>query len=311
MESGEQIEGTNLRALVPDNDLDADRINLVFAPWGWDSQAEFVDFVAGALSWTGEAYLYDRDGRLTSEPGVASGAALGLFGIEPWRSSRDRFNVWYTDREPETPVEWLNTTNQPFSLPDLAIVTVAIGADRFNPELTSVSGLDVGFVGPGKPDRPAAGSPFTSSVVVIDPSFRAAGLIDVPHELGHGLFNLADEYVGDVYGFDGRTDLSSWPSCAEDLDEAAEWWTDLTGDVDPMVAIWVDELDQAGFPLLEPESWADRVRVDVVDGGCYAVAGSARATSDSLMNTGVPVLGSVNRRWAEQILDLWEGQSRS
>lgn len=32
---GEQILGTALWALVPGNSLEADRINLVFAPWGW------------------------------------------------------------------------------------------------------------------------------------------------------------------------------------------------------------------------------------------------------------------------------------
>jgi hypothetical protein len=29
------------------------------------------------------------------------------------------------------------------------------------------------------------------------------------------------------------------------------------------------------------------------------------------MNQNIPVLGSVNRRWAEEILDLWEGTPRS
>ncbi len=29
------------------------------------------------------------------------------------------------------------------------------------------------------------------------------------------------------------------------------------------------------------------------------------------MNDGFPVLGSVNRRWAEEILDLWQGEPRS
>jgi hypothetical protein len=38
-----------------------------------------------------------------------------------------------------------------------------------------------------------------------------------------------------------------------------------------------------------------------------AVQRSIRATFDSLLNQNVPVLGSVIRRWAEEILDLREG----
>jgi len=311
MTIGERVPGVNLWSMVPSNDLDADRINLVFAPWGWDSQPDFIEFVSGSLSWSGDAYLYDADGHITTDPTTAVDAVIGLFGIEPWRSARDRFNVWYTDLEPETPAIWLNGNEQPFPIPDVAIVTIALDAHRFNPDLTSVSGQDVAFVGPGAPVRPDSGNPFAHSVVVIDSAFPAAGLIEAPHELGHGLFNLADEYVGDVYGFDGRSDLSSWPSCAEDRAEAAVWWGDLVGDVDPMMAIWVGEMAEAGFPLPDPEVWAERVEVGVVGGGCYGVASSARATADSLMNTSIPVLGPVNRRWAEQILDLWKGQPRS
>jgi hypothetical protein len=51
--------------------------------------------------------------------------------------------------------------------------------------------------------------------------------------------------------------------------------------------------------------------VSNVDEGYYGVTGSIRATFDSMMNNSIPVLGSVNRRWAEQILGLWEGAPRS
>jgi hypothetical protein len=76
--------------------------------------------------------------------------------------------------------------------------------------------------------------------------------------------------------------------------------------VDPMVTTWVEEMEAAGFELGDTEALAAMLRVGAVESGCYAVAGSIRATEDSLMNSGVPVLGSVNRRWAEQILALWD-----
>lgn len=308
---GDQIPGMPLWALVESNDLDSDRINLVFAPWGWDNDTDFLDFVSGVLSWSGDAYLIDETGWPTDSSTAAFDAGLGLFAIEPWRSSRDRFNVWYTDVEPETPVAWLNEGDDPFRLVNETVVTVALDAHRFNPELTSISGLDVFFVGPGPPQRPPTDDPFANSVVVVDSTYPAAGSIHIPHELGHALFNLADEYVGEELGFDGRVDLSNWPACAEDLEEATEWWGDLTGTVDDMLEIWDEEMADVGFPLQDMDAWAEDTTVGAVDGGCYDVPGSVRATRDSLMNRNIPVLGSVNRRWAEQILDLWEGQPRS
>ena len=308
---GDQIPGMSIWALVDGNDLAAERINLVFAPWGWENQNDFIDFVSRALSWSGDAYLVDDSGQLIDEPTAAFDAGLGVFAIEPWRSARNQFNVWYTDVEPETPVAWLNEGDDPFQIVDKTVVTVALNAHRFNPELTSVSGFDTVFTGPGPPIPPLTDDPFANSVVVIDSSYPAEGAIHIPHELGHALFNLADEYVGEEFGFDGRADLSSWPTCAEDPQEAEDWWGDLTGDLDDMLDIWDEEMDEAGFPLGDLPAWKEDITVGAVDGGCYDVPGSVRATWDSLMNRNFPVLGSVNRRWAEQILDLWEGQPRS
>ena len=194
-----------------------------------------------------------------------------------------------------------------FDLPDQSVVVLALDAHRFEPDLTSVAGQDVYFV-PGPPSRPLEGSPLAKLVVVIESSYPADCLVQVPHELGHAMFNLPDEYVGrQQLGFEGRDDLSSWPTCAERGSEADDWWGDLVGDVDPMVDLWIAQVDEAGFPPLDSDALAAGVAVSNVDGGCYAVAGSVRATFDSLMNTNIPVLGAVNRHWAEEILDLWDG----
>ena len=44
-----------------------------------------------------------------------------------------------------------------------------------------------------------------------------------------------------------------------------------------------------------------------MDNGCHGVPGSMRATEDSPMNGSIPIMGSVNRRWAERVLSLWQG----
>lgn len=307
---GGKVPGQDLWALVPGNDLSADRVNLVFAPWGWDNYEDFVDLASKQLSWSSDAYLVAADRTITDDPSKATGAQMGLFSIEPWLSSRDRFNVWYTNVVPSFPAEWLNTPDHPFrNVPNVSVITLARDAHISNPDLTSVSGTNNVFVGPGAPVRPSSGNPFANSLAVIKSDDVASGLSDVPHELGHALFNLADEYVGQRFGYDGRTNLSSWPTCAKDFAEAGAWWGDLIGQVDPMVGTWASKMALAGFTIDE-EYYEDQVKVANVAGGCYAVDTSARATLDSLMNNNIPVLGSVNRRWSQQILDLWTGTPR-
>lgn len=78
-----------------------------------------------------------------------------------------------------------------------------------------------------------------------------------------------------------------------------------------MVDIWLAESEEAGFPCHDPEVAFDAAEVSNVDGACYGVSRSIRATFDSLVNENFPVLGSVNRGWAQQILDLWQGEPRS
>lgn len=311
MVAGDQLTNHDLWALVDGNDIEADRINLVFAPWGWPDHEAFVDYAFGAISWNGDAYLITPDGFLTDAPFLAWTAELGVFAVEPWRSATDRFNVWYTDVEPEIPGGWLNNREaDPFGLPDQTIVILGLDARSFNPDLISVAGQDLSFSGPGMPLRPDPGTTFANSLVVIEPDYRAGAIPAIAHELGHAMFGLPDEYVGEKLGFDGRPNLSSWPSCAEDADEADVWWGDLLGSVDPMLEVWIEEMAEAGFPVQDPGSYRELIRVDHVELGCYDVEGSVRATRDSMMNNNLPMLGSVNRRWAERILALWSGAPR-
>lgn len=309
--AGEKLPGFPLYSLVDGNDVTLDRINLVIAGWGWDDFDRFVETARYSLSWEGAPYLVDDEGWLFEGPSEDAWAAnLGVFAIEPWRSDRNLFNVWYTDVEPDTPVAWLNEGEPPFRLPDQTIAVLAMDTDRYNPALGSVAGQDLVFYGPDPPVRPDDDRPFANFVVVLTSDAPSAGLAEFPHELGHAMFGFPDEYVGQIHGFDGRFDLSSWPSCAENMEEARNWWGDLEGDVDPMVDIWAAEMQSIGWYIGEPEDLASLVEVGYVDGGCYGVPGSVRATEDSLMNSSIPVLGSVNRRWAERVLILWNGDER-
>lgn len=289
---------TGLYDLVEDhNNIAFDRINLIFVPHGWDDPDEFVELAATLLSFDAEPILVDD-----------TDVQFGPFAIEPWRSNRHLFNVWYTLDEPDEPVSYTSMGEAfPVAIADAVIVTLAVDWPH-----GAASGFTA-FIPPELPDRSEPTEPvgLTMGVASSDP-LRGNPQI-LAHELGHAVFGLSDEYVGQELGFDGRSDLSSYPACAEDEDEATVWWGDRLGEVDPMFSIWMDALGDAGVGL-SPGVTSDlrsQVTVSLVDGGCYGPTGSIRATFDSLMNTNIPVLGTVNRHWAEQVLGEYTGPIRN
>ena len=276
------------------NDFGLDRINLVFVPYGWEDLSEFVDVAETLLSFDGMPVLID-----------GFDLQFGPFAIEPWRSSRELFNVWYVLDEPAEPVSYTSMGETfPVYVPDAVIVTLAVDWPY-----GAASGFTE-FLPPELPDRSVPADPvgLTMSISSSDPLWGNPQVL--AHELGHAVFGLSDEYVGEEFGYDDRLDLSSFPACAEDEDEAKDWWGDRLGDVDPMFSIWIDELDDAGLGISAEAERAmrSRVMVGLVDGGCYGPEGSIRATVDSLMNTNIPVLGTVNRDWAEEVLSRYTGE---
>jgi len=287
-----------LHALVAaHNDIGLDRVNLVFVPYGWDDLDAFVDVAETLLSFDGKPVLE-----------AGGDVQFGPFAIEPWRSNRHLFNIWYVVDEPAEPVSYTSMGEAfPINVPDAVIVTLAVDWPY-----GAASGFTE-FIPPELPDRTAPALPvgLTMNVSSYDPLWGNPQIL--AHELGHAVFGLSDEYVGQGLGFDGRPDLSSFPACAEDVEEGESWWGDRLGEVDPMFSIWMQELEDAGLglsPATENEVRSS-VTVGFIDGGCYGPEGSVRATVDSLMNSGVPVLGTVNHDWAKQVLDQYTGTPRN
>lgn len=278
------------------NNIGVDRINLILVPYGWEDLDAFVALAETLLSFDTEPVLVD-----------GTDLQFGAFAIEPWRSNRNLFNVWYILDEPAEPVSYTSMGEPfPIDVPDAIVVTLAVDWPY-----GAASGFTA-FIPPELPDRSKPAEPvgLTMSISSSDSVWGNPQIL--AHELGHAVFGLSDEYVGRELGYDGRPDLSSFPACAEDADEARAWWGDRFGDVDPMYSIWMNGLDEAGLGL-PPEAKdvvESRVMVDLVDGGCYGLEGSVRATVDSLMNSNIPVLGTVNRDWAELVLTQYTGMAR-
>ncbi len=300
-----------LEPLVPGhNRVSADRINLVFAPWRWDDPEKFRTVVDMYLGWSGGAQVWGSDGLPLdpdADPSTAVAAELGLFGMEPFRSRRDSVNVWVTSQSPDKPYDWFDRSARPVFAPDQVIVVLA----QQDPDgLTglSVSGQDSRFIGPETPAR-ETDQPFSSATVVVPVDYPAATILVVPHELGHAMFALADEYVGRNVGFDGTVRNPFWPSCADTRERAQSWWSDQIGEYDDQLDYRAEEMKAVGFGLTPQE--LDVMRqintTAYVDGGCFEVPGSVRSAEDTLMGYNFPAYGVTNRAWAEQVLDLWTG----
>lgn len=250
----------------------------------------------------GQPLLLDDRGQITTVSSEAVEAIFGVFSIEPWRSNLDLFNLWYLTDQADDPAPTLNRGADVSGLPDELVV-------YFVPdfEFDSVAGL-TSFVPPDLPDR-QEGFFFGDVLIDVPSSAPYSAATTVAHEIGHGLFGLSDEYVGDRLGWDGRPDLTSYPACAENRAEAKAFWGNLKGAVDPMFDTWMETLEQLGlgFAPDDVEFFRNQIQVRNVRGGCYGVEGSYRATRDSLMYGELPLLGSANRRWAERVLALWSG----
>jgi hypothetical protein len=291
-----------LRPLIPGhNQLDARRINLVFAPYGWDDLGAFEEIARWYLGWDGHAALADAEGQPTDDPALAASAELGLFGIEPFRSHRDSFNVWVTDLAPSWNGEWLYGPSwDPFStLPYRSVIILAL--DETQAGFNSYSGQDWQILWPNA--ATTGDDPFANAVIAVWSWAPLGAILHVPHELGHALFGLADEYVGrvesDAYP---RGDIG--PSCAASRASAEAWWGDLIGQYDPMIDIWIDEMNAAGFDWMvgDADSRRDQVRTAYVEGGCFGLEGSYRSAEDTMMSFNLPAFGLTNRRWMEEVL---------
>jgi hypothetical protein len=300
-----------LEPLVPGhNRVSADRINLVFAPWGWDDPEEFRTVADLYLGWSGRAQVWGPDGLplgADADRSTAVGAEVGLFGMEPFRSRRDSINVWVTSQSPNQPYDWFDRTLSPVFAPDQVIVVLA----QEHPDGStgaSAAGQDSAFVGPERPIR-NTDQPFSNATVVVRADYPAASMLELPHELGHAMFAFADEYVGRVEGFDGTVRNAFWPSCADNLARATSWWSDHLGEYDDQVDYRAKEMKAVGFGITSEELAFMRQTntTAYIAGGCFEVPGSIRSAEDTLMGFNFPAFGVTNRMQAEQVLDLWTG----
>ncbi len=290
-----QVIDPELLELIPGhNRPSAERINIVFAGSRLGSTEALVEIATSMLT---------MDGPVSS----AFDLHYGPMSIEPLASNRHRFNFWYLANElaDEGSLQFDGDDiqrTQGFDLDNIQFsVLYGPGYGPSDARLTSLWNS----VQPPRADQLQFGS-IRVSVDVDDPMLRATTLT---HEWGHGLFELRDEYAG----FDDRSVLTQYPNCAPSAELAEEWWGSLDGQIDPFVYEVLRARRASGIPGEPREglNLAESVRVGVFSGGCYDSADALtafRPSQDSLMNSEIPVFGTVNRTRVEQVLARFSGR---
>ena len=306
-----QVGSGRLEELIPGwNRRDADRINVIFAPSGHVSLDEARRVARDLVAWDGPLLVGFDDTLLgpAASPSQLWSLEFGPFAIEPLRSARDRFNLWFLDDLVDDPLA-LQYSAPPFGwgapLPDFGLPDVQVTRlDFLPPGRTRRS--EAGWPSFTSPDGPTVvtrdGLEFAGAYVTLPFGYRLTQAGILAHEWGHALFDLRDEYVESSRGV-----THGYPNCAPDQATAEAWWGDQIGTIDPFVDEYLS-LSRHWSQWVDPELVSE-ITTGFLPGGCYSDREDAavRPTGDSIMNSGVPVFGAVNRQRAEQILALWSG----
>ncbi len=323
------------------NKKNADRINIVFIGSRYKKFTDFLAAVRESLTWDGKPAVLSKFNEELQKNKVYD-LEWGLFAIEPFKSNKDKFNLWYVD-EPMTTL-----TNTVKNICGLPYEYDAIYANR---SFLGMLGRTRSFTYKAKfGENRTKGDPddmFTYSHNYMPYDEFGTHELDYElfaHETGHAVFGLDDEYPEG----DNRDPRYGEVSCVKTQKEAEKKWGDLIGQVDPFwntVKTDMIKYDVNSYEVSEckrkdqnkPESAKnpcltdDNNNIIYVDvkhekypksyfitqyfkGGCLADYGDKRVikpTEHSLMSYNLPILGSVNRREVERVLQMFTGEKRT
>ncbi|MBI4085078.1 MAG: hypothetical protein HY432_01045 [Candidatus Liptonbacteria bacterium] len=308
------LKPANLENLVQGhNDARADRINLVIVGINFSSIDELKNTGIEMLSWGGSP--------------VRNGVAFGPFAIEPLRSNKGKFNVWYDTaiingttqddiRNKAVDEEGsINKTGLKY------VVPIFLNKLKQSPGInTFITPHSVGF---GITLEDNSFSSLTKDklqpkAVFVNVQEPLTSPSQLAHELGHGIFGLADEKTDSPFDKPGSAPRIRAPDCVATPADAQKLWGDMVGQVDPFYTNWKSTLQQNGqWETLFPSdvSWwksmDDGVKVGYYYGQCYGDPNgkdAIRPTDFSIMNQSqVAVFGPVNRKQVEIVLGFFKG----
>ncbi len=295
------------------NIVSADRINLVVAGMNFASLEELKASAIEMLSWNGSP--------------VRNGVAFGPFAIEPLRSNKNKFNVWYDsvliDGDTPALLEYKSQDRKgAIQRSGLTyVVPIFINKELPNNNTFITPHADsFGIRLENNSFASLAKSNLNPAAVYVNTSLLTAPS-QLAHELGHGIFGLADEKTDAPYQSDPNAiPRIQPPDCVATLADAQALWGSMIGQMDPFYYEWRNTLERNGqwstlFPA-DVQWWKNidqGLRVGYYYGQCYGYTQGTnviRPTDYSIMNQSqIAVFGSVNRRQIETILGFFSGST--
>jgi len=275
------------------------------------------------------------------------GLGFGPFAVEPFRSNKSKFNVFYDDSGmiqgntivavergiQERRANLYASSNLPNLIPifvnwqqagintQIGNHATGFGVDysTYNYSNLTNSRQNYSFSYITRERLSFARTQDSHVSVVITP--RSVPIMDAnsfAHELGHAIFGLRDEKTDTE--LPGNVPIVGPPNCIATRAEAESLWGDMVGLVDPFFYEWRSAVDSAlrlpantqysGLPAFVATE--EDLRVGYNYGQCDGNTneqGVIRPTRLSIMNgSSVAVFGSVNRRQAETVLGLFSGR---
>lgn len=351
----DELECRAMRPYLSHNKAANDRINMVIVGSGYQDTQHFAALADKVLAFDGNPKVVtrryvtkDSAGQILTDSSESI-PQFGIFSIEPFKSNKNKFNIWILNKQLDG------------SFHELIDKTMTFGRENYFPFCNLKNVYPVLFVNKEFDPRDVFGGMDPTRSHAYWPSFRAElenalnsatpdkttlkfGMslnsfplikpesrteydpkqrrtitiqsifdgVDTPksysilaHETGHALFGLSDEY----YGGSQWATVYAYPNCAESQMQAQKWWGNLVGQVDPFYYEFKAFMEKNGQMVL-PES---AIKVGYVNGGCFTVpygqSGVIRPSENSMMldHRSLPVFGSVNRKMAEDILQLFSG----
>jgi len=205
LKQGEQLPECS--ELIPNHNSESEnRINLVFVGHHYNNINDLKEKAEKFVDYVGEGTFFEipaYEGNL-NEPVI-----YGLLGIEPYKSNKQKFNLWYVGqiyngiKSDESCPSYATNLEQVCPNENQYVINLC----NYHTQTAGISGTDI-------------------SVSTLDET----GQFDVPsiglinHELGgHSLGDLKDVAYPQLYG------MSGYPNLAGNIQEAQEWWGNMVG----------------------------------------------------------------------------------
>lgn len=312
-----------LRADLP-ADKTKDRLNMVFVYSTEIPDEEIINYT-NFISTT-----IDK----TQVP--SSTSDRGFLQTEPIRSNRNKINLWnYTQKiDPGKFFDYTGQVASHYNLLEMSyVVPIFVRPEKLLPnpldqyegrsnaslpKLQYATGYTIQSYYPGK----------INDLFMLgksDSTFSKDMKSILTHELGHAMFNLADEYSER----NNAEPLIAYPNCALDTATARAWWGDLEGQTDP----YIREVKETSFPRSDfagsrlnypgGPTYDEYIQDDLnfykigyYGGGCFADFGVDKGQTKplpfSLMSDpyNIPFFGLVNSREINKVFALFSGTSQ-